>query len=242
MSCKETQTFMDGYLDGELYLVRNLELEQHLQECADCAALHQSRVALRAALRSPGLRYQASPKLRKSVQAALAQQDRGAWKWGRLWQIGAFAATAAALVVLAVFRPAPNSVEREAVESHVRSLMANHLLDVPSTDQHTVKPWFAGKLDFSPVVQDFSDGGFPLVGGRLDYLDGRAVAAVVYRRNQHVINVFSWPVAARDSGFRKSAQQGYNVLETVRGGMRYELVSDLNSAELQQLAELLVAR
>ena len=187
------------------------------------------------------LRYHAPASLEKKVRAALVRQDREERNtgWFRFqWPSLAAAAVAAlALVALIWFRPASNTLEREVVDSHIRSLMGSHLMDVPSTDQHTVKPWFAGKLDFSPPVQDFSAEGFPLIGGRLEYLEGHPVAAVIYRRNQHIINVFVWPVAASDRGFRDTTRQGYHVIETIHGGMQYCLVSDLNQLELKQLAD-----
>jgi len=127
----------------------------------------------------------------------------------------------------------------EAVASHVRSLMVEHLTDVASSDQHTVKPWFNGKLDFAPDVKDFAAQGFPLVGGRLDFLNGRAVAALVYRRNTHFINVFVWP--ATNTGSGKSAlenRRGYFVINREANGLHYSLVSDLNEKELAELANL----
>jgi len=244
VTCKETQTFMDGYLDRELDLVRSIDLERHLHDCPACATLHEARLKVRAAM--PALRHQAPVELKKSVHAALLERSREEDKPERKWYQfpwSAIAATAAAFALLAVLwiRPTSNSLEREVVDSHIRSLMANHLMDVPSTDQHTVKPWFAGKLDFSPPVRDFSADGFRLTGGRLDYLDRHPVAALVYQRNQHIINVFEWPVPASNRSFHTHAQQGYNVIETVRNGVEYWLVSDLNSIELQQLADRVVA-
>jgi anti-sigma factor RsiW len=248
MSCHETKTFIDAYLDGELDLARSIELERHLNDCSACAALREMRRTVEGEVRNDLLRYRGPDELKKRVRAALAAQDRRErpesrrmWSWISLqWPIAA--ASAAAMLVIAALwlRPVPNSVEREVVDSHVRSLMASHLTDVVSSDQHTVKPWFAGKLDFSPPVRDFAAQGFPLVGGRLDYIDNHSAAAIVYRRNQHVINALVWPVHTSDQGYRSRVEQGYHVIETVHGGMEFWIVSDLNADELAQFAKLFV--
>lgn len=247
MNCKETATFMDGYLDGELDLVRSVELERHLLDCAACSELHGSRVALRSAAGAAALRYQPPAGLEKSVRAALSALDREERKpaWRIPLRLPAWTPVAAMAAILGVFailwlRPPANPLEHDVVEAHIRSLMANHLTDVTSTDQHTVKPWFAGKVDFSPPVRDFSSEGFRLIGGRLDYLDSRPVAALVYQRNQHVINVFTWPVQDGNHGIRSETRQGYNILDMVQGHTEYWLVSDLNAAELRQLADLIL--
>jgi anti-sigma factor RsiW len=160
-----------------------------------------------------------------------------------VWKLVALGATALAAVAI-VFQPMDFSersrLVNEAVADHVRSLMANHLTDVASSDQHAVKPWFNGKLDFAPSVKDFTAQGFPLVGGRLDYLGGRAVAALVYQRNKHFINVFVWPAAT--AALTKPdvrSYRGYSVINREEGAMHYCLVSDLNAKELEQLANLL---
>jgi len=128
------------------------------------------------------------------------------------------------------------------VSSHIRSLMASHLTDVASTDQHTVKPWFNGRLDFSPPVTDLATSGYPLIGGRLDYLRGRPVAALVYQRRKHLINVFTWPdERAADSETPPRTQKGYHVIHETHGGMAYWIVSDLNPEELSVFARRLVA-
>jgi anti-sigma factor RsiW len=175
---------------------------------------------------------------------AVPVRNRRGW-WQGLVGFGAGAATAwgLALVLLAVPMAPQDALGEAVTANHVRSLMASHLADVASTDQHTVKPWFAGKLDFSPPVVDLAAEGFALTGGRLDYLDGRTVAALVYRSGPHVINLFVWPTAdARAQAPAFSARQGYQLAHWAQGGMQAWAVSDLNAAELQNFATLLRER
>jgi len=130
-----------------------------------------------------------------------------------------------------------DALDKEIVASHVRSMMADHLFDVASSNQHTVKPWFLGKLDYSPAVRDLSAQGFPLTGGRLDYIDGRPVAALVYSRGQHAINLYSWPFeGAKSQPHRSSSRLGFNMLEWTQAGMRFYAVSDISPTELAQFA------
>ena len=136
------------------------------------------------------------------------------------------------------FSPAQDAVAEEVVISHIRSLMADHLSDVASTDQHTVKPWFRGKLDYAPPVQDFANRGFTLMGGRIDYVDHRAVAALVYQHNAHAINLFVWPTAQPNSSIRQRIRQGFNILEWNSDGMKYWLVSEVNIDELEEFARI----
>jgi anti-sigma factor RsiW len=152
------------------------------------------------------------------------------------------AAAALVLFTLVPFLRGPSTEEiltREVVSGHVRSLMANHLADVPSSDQHTVKPWFNGKLDFSPPVEDLAKQGFPLIGGRLDYLDNRPVAALIYQRQKHFINLFIWPSGSdSDVETKTTSHQGYNLFHWTKSGMTYWAASDLNNAELQEFVQL----
>ncbi len=258
MSCIETQPLIDGYVDGELDLVRNLEIERHLQECAVCSQMQQNHLTLRAAIRSPDLYFKPPVNLQQRIQSALREAEtvssevdkvaakplvatpRMDWRWLAVAASLAFVAILTwTLVRKSSVPPTNDLIAQEVIASHVRSMMAEHLTDVPSTDQHTVKPWFNGKLDFSPAVLDLTKQGFPLVGGRLDYLDNRPVAALVYQRRQHFINLFIWPSTHdTDVTRRPLMRQGYHLCYWTEGGMTYWAVSDLNNAELQEFAQL----
>ncbi len=248
MNCQETQTLIHAYLDGELDLVKSLEIEEHLQGCQACSQTYQNQQALRAALNAGSLYFRSPAPLRKRIQVAVRQADRSEHRAPRVlpwrWLGAAVSLVVVVLVTWSVTRslstPSANDLlAQEVVASHVRSLMPEHLADVASSDQHTVKPWFSGKLDFSPVVEDLANQGFPLVGGRLDYLDNRPIAALVYRYQQHVINLFSWPaVGAPDTPVTKDTRQGYHVAHWIKSNMAYWAISDLNETELQQFAQL----
>jgi anti-sigma factor RsiW len=245
MNCAESRLLLHAHADAELDVANSLELERHLKTCAACAAESRSVHSLRAALRQSPLRYAAPDSLRRTVQRmtrATGDETRPSlFRSLLLWRSLAFSAAAFALAAI-LLRPGISGLDpllNEVIAGHVRSLMADHLTDVASSDQHTVKPWFDGKLDFAPDVKDFAAQGFPLVGGRLDYLNGRAVAALVYRRNKHFINVFVWPSAATSSGkLASETRRGYSIINRETNGMHYCLVSDLNEKELAQLADL----
>jgi anti-sigma factor (TIGR02949 family) len=246
LSCQETRNLLHGYLDGELDLVNSLQFERHLQACPACAREHRNQQTLRSALRTNSLYFHAPTRLHKRVVSNLRAEAKGepqSGVWPRRWLAvaGSVALTAIIILGLVFIQPGPAREElltQEVVSGHVRSLMAGHLTDVVSTDQHTVKPWFDGKLDFSPQVTDLSAQGFPLVGGRLDYVGDRPVAALVYQRRQHFINLFTWPEAAESGGRTKTAsRQGYNLIHWHRAGMSYWAVSDLNLGELQEFSQ-----
>jgi anti-sigma factor RsiW len=245
MTCAESRLFLHAHGDAELDVANSLELERHLKTCAACAAEMQSVNSLKAALQGPSLRYDAPDALRREVRrmARASGNETRPMLFQSLWLWKSLAFGAAAVAFLAmVLRPGisvRDQVLNEAVASHVRSLMAEHLIDVASSDQHTVKPWFNGKLDFAPEVKDFATQGFPLVGGRLDFLGDRAVAALVYRRNRHFINVYVWSTAPTGSGNEKiEKRRGYSIISLEANGLNYCLVSDLNEKELSELAKL----
>ena len=248
MDCREVRDLLPVFVDDELDAVRSREIESHVAGCPDCAGALASQRGLSTALRRD-LPYHRAPDL---LRARIAREVRGTLRvtgrvaaprvWWRPLPVAAGFVLVAGGVWLAAFLPAGaarDGVVREAVSDHVRSLMASHLTDVTSSDHHTVKPWFAGRLDFSPPVTDFAASDFPLAGGRLDVLGGHPVAALVYRHRQHVINVFVWP-DVREEAARTATRDGWHVVLRKHGGMAWCLVSDLNPAELTAFAQLLV--
>jgi anti-sigma factor RsiW len=254
VSCQMTQRYVPGYLDGELDLVRTIEMEAHLKACPVCTQELDNLKALRVALQRSSLAYAAPAALRERIQSSLrasseaeVRESKLNWPSLNILQLaGAFALLALISVTgwqLTARLRAPSGNQRIAAEifaSHVRSLEANHLMDVVSTDQHTVKPWFDGKLDFSPPVEDLASDGFPLVGGRLDYLEGREVAALVYQRRKHFINVFVWPDSAEtNSTSAIQSRQGYNIMKWSRGGFQFWAVSDVAAPDLAEFVRLL---
>lgn len=245
MTCEQVQELIHAYIDGELDLVNNLAIEGHLGECEVCQSEYRGHLNL-VALVQGGAQYFAAPDiLKKRIEK---QIDKNVAKpfYSRRWL-----AIAAALILalsggllwkIVAARSqshADDLLAQEVVSSHIRSMMLNHLVDVPSSDQHTVKPWFNGKLDFAPDVKDLVDQGFPLVGGRLDYLDNRAVAALVYQRRKHSINLFIWPSSDAAKSTQQFSVNGYNIIHWTNSGSTYWAVSDVNSTDLSEFAKLL---
>jgi anti-sigma factor RsiW len=243
---------LHGYLDGELDLVRSLDVERHLESCPACSDALARHRALSQAIGAGNLYFRSGQQLRQRVRAALRQGQPVSIAWPgparRRRYFGRALVMAAALVFVAIltwgilnlrFHPAENALAREVVSDHVRSLMAEHLYDVESTDAHTVKPWFHGRVDFAPPVRDLAEQGFPLKGARLDYLDNRKVAALVYMRRKHIINVFTWPTDAATEPVAEMQRDGFNILHWSRGGFAYWIISDLNLQDMRTFAELL---
>jgi anti-sigma factor RsiW len=234
------------FSDGELDLVRHVQIENHLTQCAGCAEREKHLRALRAALSSPSLYYRAPAALRARVQLAITPV-----KSGRRRLPGRLAAIAAGILLLigtsatvgTLLSRAGSSNDRRLAEwvvaGHVRSLQVDHLADVLSSDRHAVKPWFRGKLDFSPLVPDLSPQGYALTGGRLDYLADRPVAALVYHRRLHTINLFTWPAGDdRDKAVQSLSRQGFHIRYWQRSGMTFWAISNLNDQELDEFVRL----
>ena len=237
MTCTEVRRLIDPYVDGELGADDDAAVRAHVSTCTTCPQRIADRERLAKLLRQAP--YYAAPDRLRIAIATKAHRSSRIW-WGTTWAAAAslvlgIGAGAMMLRTIAVSRSArSNALAEELVSDHVRSLMADHLFDIRSTDQHTVKPWFLGKLDYAPPVTDLAQVGFPLVGGRLDYIDGRPVAALVYQRQKHTINVYVWPSNGGASAATPETVRGFHVEHWTRGGMTLWAVSDLNAAELTQ--------
>jgi anti-sigma factor RsiW len=260
MSCENKGPLIHALADGELDLVHASEVESHIAQCADCGTTYAGILAMKQKLRLPGLRMHAPASLLERIEATLPKpvatevalspqaggkvvslaerKEKGQPKSWVLRVQGALAGAAGALAIAAAVSlfvvrvGSGDEIARGLVDSHLRSLAGEHLYDVVSTDQHTVKPWFAGKLDITPPVPDLALKGFTLVGGRLDYVGGRAAAVVVYRRRIHVINLYVW----RGTGIEppRIELSGYFLRHWTKDGLTFWAVSDLNEPELAE--------
>jgi mycothiol system anti-sigma-R factor len=263
MICEEAIKLMDGYLDGELDPMTSQKIEQHLRDCRKCEQAYEAHTALAHAISRGAPYYKAPAELRQRVQSSLrdavgvrasrsaARENHASLtsRWAKRrpvlpeipWN---WLALAAAIILAAIIassflprlRPPTSDqfLATQLIASHVRSLMADHLTDVASSDQHTVKPWLDTKLDFAPPVVDLSSEGFPLIGGRLDYLDNRPVAALVYGRRKHFINLFVWPAASDEAKAPKTiTREGYQLLHWADSDFNYWAVSDVNLNDIQ---------
>jgi anti-sigma factor RsiW len=243
MSCNRPVTVLHGYFDSELDALGATEFERHLEQCSACIDALDALESLRSSMSIAQLYEKAPAPFRKNVLARLRSvrpvvifPARTPRRW---------LAAAAVFLVIAYsgWRMIPvhragtyeTVLAAEIVDAHLRSLQPGHLTDVVSTDQHTVKPWFDGKLDFSPPVRDFNERGFPLQGGRMDVVHGRSVAALVYARRKHFVNVFIWPADEKDAAPRSGSQHGYQWIAWRKGGMEFCAVSDAAPSALEQL-------
>ena len=263
MNCEEITSLMDVYVDGELDPITSQKIEQHLRDCGKCEQAYEAHTALTHAISRSVPYYKAPIELRQRVHASLRgevddkptrtvprgsqllvtrkQPEPRAVLFGMPWNwLGLAAAVILAAIIFSSSLPRlrqPTSdqfLATQLIASHVRSLMADHLTDVASSDQHTVKPWLDAKLDFAAPVVDLSGEGFPLIGGRLDYLDNHPVAALIYQRRKHFINLFAWPASPGASKAQKTmSRQGYHLLHWVDSDFNYWAVSDVSDGELQ---------
>ena len=243
---------MHGYLDGELDPVTSAGVEEHVKSCAACEKTLEEHSMLRGALRKSAPYHRAPGDLADCIRsevrrsAGVAGVKPRRFNWLPFQLAAAMAATAAFTWIAAIHVGVPSAEEMVAMQvisGHSRSVITGHPADVTSSDQHTVKPWLSSKLDFSPPVTDLTTAGFPLVGGRLDYVENRPVAVLVYRHRQHIIDLFVWPKAGSDNApsMRKLSKNGYHLLSWTKKGMAFWAISDLNSPELKDFARVYAA-
>jgi len=242
MNHDEVTRLIGAYLDGELDLTTCMDLEEHLAGCEACRQKMEADQELIAVIQSETPRFEPSPFLKTRIRASLgAEKPAQSHFWSWAWLSSGIAITA--LLLLLVFYisrvPRISVLVQEAVADHVRSLQVSHLMDVASTDQHTVKPWFAGKLDYSPQVVDLAPAGYPLIGGRLDVLDNRDVAALIYQRRKHYINLFIWPSTGPSLPGSLFTRNGYHALGWTRSGMNYMAVSELGEQEFSDFVKMI---
>ncbi len=249
MSCDFSATLLHAYLDGELDASRAAEFERHLEGCRECTTTLGGAESLRASLQRAQLYESAPAGLRKKIRTELKVSAPSTnpstvamWRWLAIAATLLLVTGVAWLAFPHIHSGTSGSVtSAEMLDAHIRSLQPGHLTDVTSTDQHTVKPWFNGKLDFIPPVRDYMDEGFPLIGGRLDVLGERNVAALVYGRRKHFINVFVWPTKEPDTPIHPpGSRQGYQWVHWRHQGMEFCAVSDVSAQDLHELAQLFV--
>jgi anti-sigma factor RsiW len=238
MTCDEAEILLHALIDGELDAGHAREVEDHIAGCAACAAQLDAYREMSKAVAAADLRYAAPLQLRRRIEAALPQTrapSRRAVIRGFAMGSAVSAVAATGLVAIVLRSDDDARINSEIVSAHLRSLQAGHLTDVLSTDQHTVKPWFNGKLDVAPPVVDLTAQGFTLIGGRLDYVDARPIAAIVYRRRLHVINLFVAQTASTEPrAARMQTFQGFNIRSWSERGLNYWAVSDLAADELAE--------
>jgi len=243
VNCHEVRGVLDAYVDNELGPAEAAAVREHLDGCATCRHRLADLESLGRLVRR--IPYHAAPE---ALRVRIATARGGAWRASSVLASVAVLAIVASLAGAGLLvrslhsdrsTEATRALADALVDNHVRALMGEHLLDVTSSDQHTVKPWFQGKLDFSPPVEDLASLGFPLVGGRVEYVGGKQAAALIYRRRQHTINLFVWPASDEAAPTDVRSTRGFQVRHWTRGGMTFWAVSDLNDVELGTFAQAL---
>jgi len=245
VNCAEALPLLHANFDSELELVSSMALERHLESCVRCAASYRRLELLRTEIRRAGFASGSEAALERIRANVLplrsdTRQRPNVW-WRGPWVLLPVAAALLLSVAVPRFETDGDRNSRELLDSHLRSLVGDHLVDVPSSDRHTVKPWFQGKVDFSPPVPDLSLAGFELAGGRLDVLDGRKTPALAYRRRNHVINVWLAPGGTRLLTPAFTERDGFQMARWSQGGMAWTAVSDLNAAEMRLFVDKLRA-
>jgi anti-sigma factor RsiW len=247
MSCNENLR-LQAYFDSELDVSAALEIERHLGSCSECASLLTDLEASRTLMRRDLPYHRASGALRESIMKGLDREDGvntkrqvrfrppGHFLSGAASGVGATALAAA--LAFSLYIPRPDPLVNDVMNAHLRSLMSDHLIDVVSSDRHTVKPWFAGHTDVSPPAADFSREGYKLVGGRADYVDGHRAAVVVYRHGAHIVNIFAW-AATTEKLPGEVTQKGYHMVCWRGADLDYCAVSDTGMDELLDLVRLM---
>lgn len=242
MNCHAVKDLLHAYLDEELDTATTGEVKQHLRTCPACSQAYTSLRALQQVLHTNNLSLPAPASLRERVQLAVYQEDQVPFfqRSVRFWLSALVAILVLTVLIFTQFFASSsyNTLTQQVLASHIHALQQKHLVDVSSSDQHAIKPWFDGKLAYSPPIVDLAAEGFPLVGGRLDYLDRQSVATLVYQHNQHVITLFLWPAQGTE-GITLQTLQGYHLCSWTRSGMTYWATSDVDISQLHQFVILL---
>jgi anti-sigma factor RsiW len=245
MECERATSLLSGLIDRALGPLARFRVNRHVAGCDACTAKLEELRAMQAAIRTRLTYHRAPPGLAARIGAALPREGpppRVVRPWFRLPAFGlagtGLAGALAGVALTLLLMGGQNDPTMAVIGSHIRSMQADHLTDVATSDQHTVKPWLSARLDVSPPVRDLKDEGFPLIGGRLDYVDGHPAAAVVYQRAKHVINLFAWASSGKDEAFHEETRQGFNVVTWRRAGIRYYAVSDVEADQLAEFAKL----
>ena len=249
MDCNETKWLLDAYVDGELERTRQHDVETHLAGCSTCTKAVEATINFRHSVRMNMPVYKAPPELKATIRAALRKESQSETerlselRWPLLY---AAAVLLVCLLCVSAWMAASHGKDREliaqAISDHARSLLVDHLLDVSSSDPDSVKPWFIGKLDYSPPVVNLTEGGYKLVGGRLDILENRQVAAIVYKHQDRFITVFVWPAASHAIDFDSQFFQGFNLCGWNKSGLNYLIVSELSQADMEKFVDQLRER